>query len=53
MWKDNLCITDPQNPFISREDLRLRAGIGKAVVERMAEMGVLNDLPESNQIDLF
>ena len=46
-------VRDPQNPFISREDLRLRAGIGKAVVERMAEMGVLNDLPESNQIDLF
>ena len=46
-------VRDPQNPFISREDLRLRAGIGKTVVERMAEMGVLNDLPESNQIDLF
>ena len=44
---------DVNNPFISREDLRQRAGIGKAVIERLADVGVLDDLPESNQIDLF
>ncbi|MBQ5348979.1 MAG: helix-hairpin-helix domain-containing protein, partial [Phascolarctobacterium sp.] len=44
---------DINNPFISREDLRQRAGIGKAVIERLADVGVLDDLPESNQIDLF
>lgn len=44
---------DPERPFISREDLRLRANIGKAVLDRLAEVGVLDELPESNQIDLF
>lgn len=44
---------DPERPFISREDLRLRANVGKAVLERLAEVGVLDELPESNQIDLF
>ena len=44
---------DVNNPFISREDLRQRSGIGKAVIERLADVGVLDDLPESNQIDLF
>ncbi len=44
---------DVNNPFISREDLRQRAGIGKSVIERLADVGVLDDLPESNQIDLF
>ena len=51
-----LCIAearDVNNPFISREDLRQRAGIGKSVIERLADVGVLDDLPESNQIDLF
>ena len=44
---------DANNPFISREDLRLRAGIGKSVIEHLAEVGILDQLPESNQIDLF
>ena len=39
--------------FISQEDLRLRAGVGKSVVERLAEIGVLGDLPEDNQCSLF
>lgn len=41
------------NPFISQEDLRQRAGIGKGVIEKLAELGVLGDMPETNQINLF
>ncbi len=44
---------DPKLPFISQEDLRMRAGIGKSVIERLAEVGALGDLPETNQINLF
>lgn len=44
---------DRNNPFISQEDLRLRTGISKTVVECLAEMGALGDLPETNQINLF
>ncbi len=44
---------DKDNPFISMEDLRQRAGISKAVVEKLAELGILGDLPEDNQISLF
>lgn len=40
-------------PFISHEDLRQRAGVSKAVVESLAAVGALGDLPETNQIDLF
>jgi len=46
-------VADKNNPFISQEDLRQRAGIGKAVTERLAEIGALGDLPDSNQMDLF
>ena len=41
------------HPFISQEDLRVRAKVGKAVVEKLAEHGALGDLPETDQIDLF
>lgn len=44
---------DKNNPFISQEDLRQRAGIGKGVIEKLAELGVLGDMPETNQINLF
>lgn len=46
-------VVDKNNPFISQEDLRQRAGIGKAVTERLGEIGALGDLPDSNQMDLF
>lgn len=44
---------DVNRPFISQEDLRLRAGVSKSVIEKLAELGALGDLPETNQIDLF
>ena len=44
---------DKDNPFISQEDLRIRSGVGKGVIEKLAEMGALGDLPEKNQISLF
>ena len=36
--------------FMSKEDLKARAGITKTVVEVLAENGVLDDLPDSSQI---
>ena len=45
--------SDVNNPFISWEDLKQRAGVGQNVLEALANAGVLKDLPESNQISLF
>ncbi|MCM1178704.1 MAG: PolC-type DNA polymerase III [Clostridium sp.] len=39
--------------FISREDLRNRARIGKSTVEKMANLGLLDGLPESSQLSIF
>lgn len=44
---------DKNRPFISQEDLRQRAGVSKSVIENLAALGALGDLPENNQIDLF
>ena len=51
--KSIAAVRDKNNPFISQEDLRQRAGVGRGVIEKLAEIGALGDLPENNQIDLF
>ena len=40
-------------PFLSKDDFRMRTKVSKTVVELMDELGLLGDLPESNQISLF
>ncbi|MGN0401377.1 MAG: PolC-type DNA polymerase III [Acetatifactor sp.] len=40
-------------PFLSRDDFRDRTKVSKTVVDMMAELGLLGDLPESNQLSLF
>lgn len=42
-----------KGPFVSREDLRNRGKVNQKVVDKMAEMGLLEGLPESNQYSLF
>ncbi|MCD8133956.1 MAG: PolC-type DNA polymerase III [Clostridiales bacterium] len=40
-------------PFLSRDDFRERAKVSKSVVDLMGDLGLLGDLPESNQLSLF
>ena len=40
-------------PFLSRDDFRDRTKVSKTVVDLMAQLGLLGELPESNQIRLF
>ena len=40
-------------PFTTREDMMNRAHIGKAAIETLANYGLLDDLPETSQIDIF
>lgn len=40
-------------PFLSRDDFRSRTKVSKTVVDLMADLGLLGDIPESNQISLF
>ena len=42
-----------EKQFISREDLLNRTSISKTVMERLHDLGTLNDLKETNQISLF
>ncbi len=40
-------------PFLSKDDFRSRTKVSKTVVDLMADLGLLGDIPESNQISLF
>ena len=39
--------------FISIEDVQKRAKISQTLIDKMKEMGILKDLPDSNQLSLF
>jgi len=39
--------------YLSRDDFRQRTKVSKTVVELMERLGLLGDLPETNQISLF
>ena len=40
-------------PFLSKDDFRQRTKVSKTVIELMDKLGLLGELPESNQISLF
>ena len=39
--------------FLSRDDFRQRTKVSKTVIDLMVNLGILSDLPESNQLSLF
>lgn len=40
-------------PFLSKDDFRSRTKVSKTVIDLMGDLGLLGDIPESNQISLF
>ena len=40
-------------PFLSKDDFRMRTKAAKTIIALMSDLGILGDLPESNQISLF
>ena len=39
--------------FVSREDFAVEAGVSKTIIQNLADLGAMNDLPETNQISMF
>jgi len=40
-------------PFLSKDDFRSRTKVSKTVIDLMDDLGLLGDIPESNQMSLF
>ena len=39
--------------FVSREDFQIEAGVSKTIIQNLADLGAMNDLPDTNQISMF
>ena len=39
--------------FISKEEFQLESGVSKTIIQNLADLGALNDLPDTNQISMF
>ena len=42
-----------EGKFLSKDDFRARTKVSKTVIDLMDDLGILGDLPESNQLSLF
>ncbi|MGO2399916.1 MAG: hypothetical protein ACTH62_00010, partial [Pseudolactococcus laudensis] len=42
-----------EGEFLSKTELRKRAGVSQTLVDKMDEMGILGNMPEDNQLSLF
>ena len=40
-------------PFMSKDDIAQRAKVSRSTLDVMGELGLLGDLPESNQLSIF
>ena len=50
---DAVVLAARDGKFLSKDDFRNRTKVSKSVIDRMADLGIFGDLPESNQISLF
>ncbi len=50
---NNIVREREKQPFISIEDVQNRGKISQTLIGRMTDMGILKDLPASNQLSLF
>ena len=50
---DQLFEAAKDGPFLSKDDLRVRSKLSKTVIDLMGDLGLLGDMPESNQLSLF
>ena len=50
---DSIVEAAKNGPFLSKDDFRERSKASKTIVELLDSLGILGDLPESNQISLF
>ena len=39
--------------FVSREDFQIEAGVSKTIIQNLADLGAMNELPDTNQMSMF
>ena len=49
----NIVTEREKRPFLSIEDLQVRCKVSQTIIDKMRNMGILNNMEESNQLSLF
>ncbi|WP_367368526.1 PolC-type DNA polymerase III [Schleiferilactobacillus harbinensis] len=49
----NIVAARAEKPFLSKEDISVRGGVSKTIMEYLDKNGVVNDFPDENQLSLF
>ena len=50
---DSIVLAAWDGKFLSKDDLRQRGKVGKSITDTLDRLGIISDLPETNQISLF
>lgn len=50
---DGVALAARDGKFLSKDDFRKRARVGKSISDNLERLGILKDLPETNQISIF
>lgn len=50
---ESIELASRQGEYLSKEDFRQRAKIGKTIADLMDSLGILGNIPETNQLSLF
>lgn len=50
---ESLAEAAKNGPFLSKDDLRQRTAVNAKTIDHLQELGLLGDLPESNQLSIF
>jgi len=40
-------------PFLSKDDIKQRAKVGQSVIDKLTQLGILEGLPDTNQLSIF
>jgi DNA polymerase-3 subunit alpha (Gram-positive type) len=50
---EQLQIAASQGKFLSLDDIKDRGKVSQTILDTMVELGIINDLPQSNQLSIF
>ncbi len=45
--------TAQKGNFVSKEDFQIEAGVSKTIIQNLADLGAMSDLPDTNQMSMF
>jgi DNA polymerase-3 subunit alpha (Gram-positive type) len=45
--------TAQKGNYISKEDFQLESGVSKSIIQSLSDLGVMDSIPDTNQMSMF